>query len=67
MENHGALVGADDGYLRGARIAEKIQEYYHTNNGVGTIVPASGALTSLQAINQQKLGHNLQGHAAKAQ
>ena len=25
----------DEGYMRGARIAEKIQEYYHTNSNMG--------------------------------
>ena len=29
--NNGTALSTDDGFLRGARIAEKIQEYYHTN------------------------------------
>lgn len=30
--NNGTALSTDDGFLRGARIAEKIQEYYHTNS-----------------------------------
>lgn len=29
-------LSTDEGFMRGARIAEKIQEYYHQNNGANT-------------------------------
>jgi hypothetical protein len=32
----------EDGFMRGARIAEKIQEFYHTSGGPVTGVPGPG-------------------------
>ena len=36
----------EDGFMRGARIAEKIQEFYHT-----TAVPSSAGFNSSQGMN----------------
>ena len=56
-KNTGAVVSnpkyqEDEGFMRGARIAEKIQEYYHSNQNPGA------TLTSFNQVSKQNSTYN---------